>query len=120
MIKVLLVIILSLLIYYLGASYVIQKHFKQTSKPISYMQACGIFNFLIQMAIKYPYKGHRASGIFAVIFLYQIFNQIFKTYYITILTSRPELDASNTLSVAKIKFEDRIYKVYSTLDGWPK
>ncbi|NCE77172.1 hypothetical protein D1157_19920 [Anaerotruncus sp. X29] len=114
---ILIIILLSAIVYYLGATYVIQTRFKNSPKSLNYWQSLTIFGFFIKMAAKHPFKGRRLSGVIAVILMYQIFAQILKAYYFAVYEKHPELDQKALLAVAKRKFEEGIANVYETIDS---
>lgn len=114
---ILIIILIAIVVYYLGATYVIQTRFKNAPKALSYWQSLTIFGFFIKMAAKHPFKGRRLSGIIAVILMYQIFAQILKAYYFAVYEKHSELDQKVLLTVAKHKFEEGIANVYETIDN---
>ena len=114
---ILLIILITVAVYYLGATYVIQTRFKNSPKALNYWQSLTIFGFFIKMAAKYPFKGRRLSGIVTVILIYQIFAQILKAYYFAVYEKHPELDQKPLLAIAKRKFEGGIANIYETIDN---
>lgn len=116
--KVLIIIFGSIAIYYLGVSYVIKTRFDSAVKPLNYWQSLTIFAFFIKMSMTHPFKGRRIPSLISVILLYQIFTEIFKVYYISLIKKHPELTQGVILVIAKRKFEEGITNVYDTVENY--